>query len=284
MRSSLPSRLLALLCGVACLSLLWQAIAAPAPETQRIVAALLEVLDGDSPAQALRDIARYREAGFVYQPALAVSDETCPTEGDSDQRAVLSGMVTADRTFAFFFGKPEDALRENRLLQTFRLDNLPTLSREEVQVLRKAPQSARARAIAEAYRKREYAAFVHAASRDAATLRLLGAHIYGVYIERLYMTSIMVLAAAESDQLEPLYQVHQSLAAHHGRALAQLADEGVLAGTPEENRRREALVDRLQALLGADNGDKGRPSLDGLRQIVSLTQEERGIYLTPCPL
>ena len=95
MRSSLPSRLLALLCGVACLSLLGQAIAAPAPETQRIVAALLEVLDGDSPAQALRDIAHYREAGFVYQPALAVSDETCPTEGDSDQRAVLSGMGVA---------------------------------------------------------------------------------------------------------------------------------------------------------------------------------------------
>ncbi|WP_297259906.1 hypothetical protein [uncultured Desulfovibrio sp.] len=253
--------------------------ALPASETQRIVSALLDVLDGDSPAQALRDIARYREAGFVYQPALAVSEETCPTENE-DQRAVLSGMIAADRGFAFFFGKPEDALRENRQLQSLWQQKLPSPSKEELRTLRDKPQSERARAIAEKYRKQEYAAFVRAAARDEHLLRLLGAHIYGVYIERLYMTSVMVLAAAESDELEPLFLVHENLAAHHGKALELLGKEGML-GSGEENARRAELAKRLQGLLTAD---KGRPTLDGLREIVTLTQEERTVYLTPCPL
>lgn len=269
-----------LLCGVALLLTAAPAQAAlPATETQRIVTALLDVLDGDSPAQALRDIARYREAGFVYQPALAVSEETCPTENE-DQRAVLSGMVAADRSFAFFFGKPEDALRENRLLQSLWQQKLPAPGKEEVRILRDRPQSERARAIAEKYRKQEYAAFVRAAAGDEHLLRLLGAHIYGIYIERLYMTSVMVLAAAESDELEPLFLVHQTLAGHHGKGLEMLGREGML-GDAEENSRRADLVARLQGLLTAD---KGRPTLDGLREIVTLTQEERSVYLTPCPL
>ena len=273
----------ALLCGVALLlqAALVQAApsALPAAETQRIVSALLDVLDGDSPAQALRDIARYREAGFVYQPALAVSEETCPTENE-DQRAVLSGMIAADRGFAFFFGKPEDALRENRLLQSLWQQKLPSPGKEELRTLRDKPQSERARAIAEKYRKQEYAAFVRAAAKDEHLLRLLGAHIYGVYIERLYMTSVMVLAAAESDELEPLFLVHQNLAEHHGKALELLGKEGML-GCGEENARRAELAKRLQGLLTTD---KGRPTLDGLREIVTLTQEERTVYLTPCPL
>lgn len=269
-----------LLCGVALLLLAAPVRAAlPASETRRIVTALLDMLDDDSPAQALRDIARYREAGFVHQPALAVSEETCPTE-DEDQRAVLSGMIAADRSFAFFFGKPEDALRENRLLQSLWRQKLPSPGKEELRILRDKPQSERARSIAEKYRKQEYAAFVRAAAGDERLLRLLGAHLYGIYIERLYMTSVMVLAAAESDELEPLFLVHQTLADHHGKALELLGREAML-GDADENDRRAGLVTRLQHLLTAD---KGRPTLDGLREIVTLTQEERTVYLTPCPL
>lgn len=275
-----------LLCGVALLLLAAPVEAAlPATETQRIVSDMLNVLDDDSPAQALRDIARYREAGFIYQPALAVSEETCPSDGDPDQRAVLSGMVAADRAFAFFFGDPEDATRENLLFQTFtdRSGKIPLLPLcpDDYHTLRNEPHSARARAIWERCRNMEYAYYVEEAKHDEGLLRLLSAHIYGIYIERLYMTSVMVLAAAESDQLEPLFLVHQTLASHHGKALELLGKEGVLGESPEENRRRDVLVKRLQGLLVAN---KGRPTLDGLREIVTLTQEERAIYLTPCPL
>ena len=274
-----------LLCGVALLLPTAPVQAAlPATETQRIVSDMLKVLDDDSPAQALRDIARYREAGFVYQPALAVSEETCPTENE-DQRAVLSGMVAADRAFAFFFGKPEDATRENLLFQTFtdRSGKIPLLPLcpDDYHTLRNEPHSARARAIWERCRNMEYAYYVEEAKHDEGLLRLLSAHIYGIYIERLYMTSVMVLAAAESDQLEPLFLVHQTLASHHGKALELLGKGGVLGESPEENRRRAVLVKRLQGLLVAN---KGRPTLDSLREIVTLTQEERAIYLTPCPL
>ena len=275
-----------LLCGVALLLLAAPVEAAlPATETQRIVSDMLNVLDDDSPAQALRDIARYREAGFIYQPALAVSEETCPSDGDPDQRAVLSGMVAADRAFAFFFGDPEDATRENLLFQTFtdRSGKIPLLPLcpDDYHTLRNEPHSARARAIWERCRNMEYAYYVEEAKHDEGLLRLLSAHIYGIYIERLYMTSVMVLAAAESDQLEPLFLVHQTLASHHGKALELLGKEGVLGESPEENRRRDVLVKRLQGLLVAN---QGRPTLDGLREIVTLTQEERAIYLTPCPL
>lgn len=275
-----------LLCGVALLLPAAPVEAAlPATETQRIVSDMLKVLDDDSPAQALRDIARYREAGFIYQPALAVSEETCPSDGDPDQRAVLSGMVAADRAFAFFFGNPEDATRENLLFQTFtdRSGKIPLLPLcpDDYNTLRNEPHSARARAIRERCRNMEYAYYVEEAKHDEGLLRLLSAHIYGIYIERLYMTSIMVLAAAESDQLEPLFLVHQTLASHHGKALELLGKEGVLGESPEENRRRAVLVKRLQGLLVAN---KGRPTLDGLREIVTLTQEERAVYLTPCPL
>ena len=63
---------------------------------------------------------------------------------------------------------------------------------------------------------------------ETQLLRLLGAHLYGLYLERLYMASVMVLAAAESDTLEPLYQVHTGLATRHGKALEILGKKGML--------------------------------------------------------
>ena len=49
----------------------------------------------------------------------------------------------------------------------------------------------------------------------------------------------------------------------------------------EDCEARAALVKKLQGLLTAN---KGQPTLEGLREIVSLVQEERAFFLTPCPL
>ena len=125
----------------------------------------------------------------------------------------------------------------------------------------------------------ELSRLLEAARQDDQLLRLLGAHLYGLYLERLYMASVMVLAAAESDTLEPLYQVHTGLATRHGKALEILGKKGLLG--LEDCETRAALVKKLQGLLTAN---KGQPTLEGLREIVSLVQEERAFFLTPCPL
>ena len=278
-----PVQRLLAVCCLFCLCLAGMtATSEAAPvDTARIMREVLAVLDGETAGRVLHDIGQLRKAGFVYQASLAVSEESCPVHDDKDQQAVLCGLITADRSFAFFFGRPEDVLRENRQLQALWGKALPRLTRSEAQVLHSAPDSRRAREIVEKFFRQQYAAFVEAAGSNEAMLRLFAAYVYGVYIERLYMASVMVLAAAESDQLEPLFLVHQTLASHHGKALELLGKEGVLGESPEENRRRAVLVKRLQGLLVAN---KGRPTLDGLREIVTLTQEERAIYLTPCPL
>ena len=145
--------------------------------------------------------------------------------------------------------------------------------------IRKAPHSQESANILARFRQQELSRLLEAARQDDQLLRLLGAHLYGLYLERLYMASVMVLAAAESDTLEPLYQVHTGLATRHGKALEILGKKDLLG--LEDCEARAALVKKLQGLLTAN---KGQPTLEGLREIVSLVQEERAFFLTPCPL
>ena len=277
-----PVQRLLAVCCLFCLCLAGMtATAEAAPvDTARIMREVLAVLDGETAGRVLHDIGQLRKAGFVYQASLAVSEESCPVHDDKDQQAVLCGLITADRSFAFFFGRPEDVLRENRQLQALWGKALPRLTRSEAQVLHSAPDSRRAREIVEKFFRQQYAAFVEAAGSNEAMLRLFAAYVYGVYIERLYMASVMVLAAAEGGDLDPVYALHDSLSACPGKALLLLGKAGVL-GPVDESVRRSVLVKQLQKLLTAE---QGHPTLDSLREVVELTQNERLRYLVPCPI
>ena len=91
-------------------------------EAYRIVLALLDILDGDAPAQALRDIAACRAAGVIHTPQHAIAEAairlpTWPWEEKEDivrdRHAVLGGLIAADRDFGLVFGRPDGFLREN---------------------------------------------------------------------------------------------------------------------------------------------------------------------------
>ena len=120
-------------------------------EAYRVVLALLDILDGEAPAQALRDIAACRAAGFVHEPQQAIAETSLrlpswPWEEKEeivrDRHAVLGGLLAADRDFALVFGQPEPFLRENTPLRIAwspaqALPDPP--SPEEARILRRLP-------------------------------------------------------------------------------------------------------------------------------------------------
>ncbi len=245
-----------------------------------VVAEMRPLLDIRALRQSLDEIGLLKAAGFAYQAELSVPDGICPQPGDWDQAAVLSGMVASDQACALFFGKAEDAARENRLLRKLSpTTHLPALTQKEKDILVKNPTSSAGREIIVRRSEAQVRAMLRAASRSEADLRLLGAHVYGLFLERLYTTSVMVLAAAESDTLEPLHKVHAALSASQSRLVELLARRGLL-GDARFAATRLKTVDSLLRLLAENHG---RPSLARLEEVLGIAREERASFLTPCP-
>ena len=245
-----------------------------------VVASMRPLLDIRALRQGLDEIGLLKEAGFAYQAGLTVPKDIRPQPGDWDQAAVLSGMAASDQAYALFFGKPEEAARENKLLRRLNPGlRLPGLTSRERAVLRKDPAGAAGREIIVRRTEAQVKAMLKAASESEANLRLLGAHLYGLFLERLYTTSIMVLAAAESGTLEPLYKAHAGLVARQGKILALLGRKNLIGDSRFAATRREA-VDSLLRLLASN---KGRPSLAQMEEILGIVREERASFLTPCP-
>lgn len=245
-----------------------------------VVDAMSPFLDSLALRRSLEEIALLKAAGFTYQAGLSVPQEICPQPGDQDQAAVLSGMVAADRAFALFFGRPEDAARENRLLRKISPESsLPTLSVKELKILQKDPAGPAGREIIAQRVEAEVKIMLTAARQSEATLRLVGAHLYGIFLERLYTTSIMVLAAAESGTLEPLYKVNAGLMERQGKILDLLARHDCIGAARFAASRRK-VTESLLRLLGSN---EGRPSLAQVERILDITREERADFMTPCP-
>ncbi|MGE9984137.1 hypothetical protein [Desulfovibrio sp. SGI.169] len=236
-------------------------------------------LDSRALRQSLDEIGLLKAAGFTYQPELAVPDDVCPQPGDWDQAAALSGMVASDQACALFFGKAEDAARENRLLRRLSpATALPALTRKEKDILTREPTGPAGREIIVRRSEAQVRAMLRAASRSEADLRLLGAHLYGLFLERLYTASVMVLAAAESDTLEPLHQARAALGANQGKVVELLARRGLLGDARFAATRLE-IVDSLSRLLA---GGQGRPTLARIEEALGIVREERASFLTPC--
>lgn len=89
----------------------------------------------------------------------------------------------------------------------------------------------------------------------------------------------MVLAAAESDTLEPLHKVHAALSTSQGKLVEMLARRGLLGNARFAATRLET-VDSLLRLLASNHG---RPSLAQMEEVLGIVREERASFLTPCP-
>lgn len=265
------------------------AFAAPAPthtapaapssvNAEALVATLRPLLDVSTFTQRLDDVGRLKAAGFIFQPELAVSDGSCPGDAAPDQRAVLSGMLAADRSFAFFFGTPSQAARANKLLVDLIGKTAPLVPEKDKKALRN-PTSPEARRVLAQLWAEESRRMLDIAARNETHLRLVGAHLYGQFLEQTYLSSVMILAAAESETLPPLRGLHTDLSCNQAAILKALAKAHCLGPDAETSDERAAVVRQILELF-----NNGTPTLSNLRTAVEIAQNERGSFLAPCPL
>lgn len=150
-------------------------------------------------------------------------------------------------------------------------------SPEEARILRRRPYSEQALSAAGACRKREYAQLIREAARSRTHLRLLGAYLYGIYVESCHLTSLLPPEETACAGSPACLALRRGLSDRLGRGLRLLGGKGML-GNGVENERRAALVEQLQGLLAA-GGEADAAAR--LREIVSLTREERARHLLP---
>lgn len=254
--------------------------AAPAPtvDAAAVAASLRPLINAGTFEQRLSDVGRLKAAGFIFQPELAVSGDSCPQDAGPDQRAVLSGMLAADRSFAFFFGTPAQAARANIMLAELIGITPPALPEKDKGILRN-PTGPEARRVLARLWAEESRRMLETAARSETCLRLVGAHLYGLLLEQTYLSSVMILAAAESETLAPLRGLHTDLAGNQAAVLETLGKARCLGPDADASDERADAVRQIVRHL-----NNGSPTLDGLRAIVEITQTERGAFLAPCPL
>ncbi len=157
-----------------CLLLLLVFCLSALPARAHVVDELAPLLDSDAIVNSIQDIGLLKKAGFIYQPDLTITGEMCPVDGSQDQLAVLSGMLAADRMYAFYFGDVSDAAKKNELLQQLVGKPLPTLNNKDMARIRKAPHSQESANILARFRQQELSRLLEAARQDDQLLRLLG--------------------------------------------------------------------------------------------------------------
>ena len=167
---------------------------------EQIMALIRGAFDKESFEKGLEEVRWLKDAGFIYQPGLTVPRAgTCPMQDDWDSRAVLSGMVAADRTTAFLFGTYADVKRETETLHEL-VPNLPErlLAPKDQQALQQKLDTKRGRALLAERTMTLWDELLKRAGKSEKSLRFLGAYFYGDQIERFYLASVMILAAAET--------------------------------------------------------------------------------------
>ena len=265
----------ALACVLALALVLGRAAPASSARTMtndQIVALIRGAFDKESFEKGLEEVRWLKDAGFIYQPGLTVPRAgTCPMQDDWDARAVLSGMVAADRTTAFLFGTYADVKRETETLYEL-VPNLPErlLAPKDQQALQQKLDTKRGRALLAERTMALWDQLLKRAGKDEKSLRFLGAYFYGDQIERFYLASVMILAAAETGDLDA-WKVNMSRGGEMRDVLMALSREG-LVGDAKHQKERDARIKELFRLVSA-NGY--RPPLKNLQRVVKICQDER---------
>ncbi len=234
--------------------------------------------DKESFEKGLEEVRYFKDAGFIYQPGLTVPRSgTCPMQDDWDARAVMSGMVAADRTAAFLYGTYDDVRRETETLHEL-VPNLPErlLAPKDQQALQQKLDTKRGRALLAERTMAVWDQLLKRAGRDEKSLRFLGAYFYGDQIERFYLASVMILAAAETGELES-WQVKMSRGGEMRDVLMALSREGLI-GEAKHQKERDA---RLREMFRLVSANSYRPPLKNLQRLVKICQDERNRYAAP---
>ena len=248
------------------------ASAARTMTNDQIMALIRGAFDKESFEKGLEEVRWLKDAGFIYQPGLTVPRAgTCPIQDDWDSRAVLSGMVAADRTAAFLFGTYADVKRETETLREL-VPELPArlLAPKDQEALQQKLDTKRGRALLAERTMTLWDELLKRAGKSEKSLRFLGAYFYGDQIERFYLASVMILAAAETGELDA-WQVNMSRGGEMRDVLMALSREG-LVGDAKHQKERDARLKELFRLVSA-NGY--RPPLKNLQRVVKICQDER---------
>ena len=248
--------------------------------SQQAVEKIRAAFDEKTIRQGLDEVRYFKKAGFIYQPALSVPRSgTCPIEEIWDQKAVMSGMVACDRTNAFFYGTYEDLRQETEILRKLMPQVAPWgVTPEEQKTLQKEMDTEKGRAMLARRIGHVLDELLSHAGRSEKDLRFLCAHLYGDQIERFYTACVMVLAAAESGTLTPLYHVRVDWGRKMADLLLEFSAAG-LVGDRAKSLERHAKLKELYRLCSANNYS---PPLANLRKIFKICQEERNHYIVPC--
>lgn len=266
--------------------------AAPAPSTtdkaamNQTVDALIALLDGYSKRSRMDSMDTLRKAGFTYEKHLLAPpdiDLSCKT---ADERNVVAGMRSVDWDYALFFGQPAAVGRVCILPykstgKDKRTIASPPLADTEWKTVKDSPASPKARDIlmrrsADFQRK-----LLEEARKNPEALEALGARLYGATLQSLYITSILVLAAEESDSLDYIKKLHKGSFTRQNKVF-QLLLRNKHFGDKEHNHERAALVSQVLALLEQPVTEKSA-RLKKLAEVLHLVQPERDRYLSPCP-
>lgn len=253
-----------------------QAAASQSVKSASVELKSLALSDADLES-AFAEIQHYQDAGFIYQPELSFSSQVEPdgTE-DMDWKSVVSGFADADRAFAFFFGTTDDVLREQQTLEKIvPAEKSVVLARSRISAMQKELSTPAGRKELVRITQATMTGLADKITSSEESLRFFGGHMYGTYVERLYITAIMVLAAAEEGTLEPLYNVRVGTVARMYEALTWLGTHKYL-GDSAKSAARLKVVERLGKLAGAG---RERPSLDSMRKIVSICQDVRDSFM-----
>ncbi|MBR4747746.1 MAG: hypothetical protein IK061_10205 [Desulfovibrio sp.] len=238
----------------------------------QIMALVREAFDKESFEKGLEEVRWLKDAGFIYQPGLTVPRAgTCPMQDDWDSRAVLCGMVAADRTAAFLFGTYADVKRETETLHQL-VPELPArlLAPRDQEALQQKLDTKRGRALLAERTMTLWDELLKRAGKSEKSLRFLGAYFYGDQIERFYLASVMILAAAETGELDA-WQVNMSRGGEMRDVLMALSREG-LVGDAKHQKERDARIKELFRLVSANSY---RPPLKNLQRVVKICQDER---------
>lgn len=242
----------------------------------QVVSKIRSMITLKSIESGYNEVAYFKKTGFIYQPELSVPAlTTCPVREKWDQAAVLCGLMDADRNFAAMFGSLSDEKKEAKNLQKL-LDCLPgqyTVPLYGASFQKKLATPAGRQELARTDLKL-YSQLFDVASKDEHHLRFVAGYLYGDFLERLYLSSIMVLAANEAGTLGN-YRVDVDLDDSLTKTLLLLAREG-LVGDPKFAAEREKRIAKLNTLISA-NGN--RPSIQALMTVFQMCQKERSRYV-----
>ena len=276
--SALPSVLATLLALL--LTLPGAALATSAKTTTQTVDELLKLIDGSAKESRLDSLDKLRKAGFTYEKHLVVPPELSLTCKSEDEKNIIAGMRSVDWDYAVFYGQPVPRGEACILPYTGNKASVtsPPLKDQEWQQVEADPGSREARQILLERSMDFQRQMLEQARQEPEALQALGARLYGATLESLYIMSILVLAAEESDSLDYLKQLHAGTFARQNKIYAALLRNRHL-GAQEHNKERAAIIGQVQKLL---EKKQRRARLKGVAPALEIVQAERDRYLSPC--